>query len=164
MNNYQSDLPATARGVLELMPASRTQVDVFSDQLIESVRNGELDPLQLRATFKAIEMVMERVNKETITNALTEADRYPGERFEAFGCAIQKAEVGISYDYASTGDPIYAHRFRILEQAKEQLKEREAFLKAIKSQITVIVEETGEVVPIKPPVKKSTPGLKFSVK
>lgn len=161
---YIPALPSTAAGVLELMPASRAQVDVFSDQLIESVRNGELDPIQLRATFKALEMVMDRVSKETLPNALTAADKYPGERFEAYGCSIQKGDTYTAYDYASSGDPVYAQRFKIAEQAKEQLKEREAFLKAVKSVMTIVDEGTGEVVTIKPPVKKSIPGLKFTVK
>lgn len=157
-------LPTTAASVLHLMPASRAQVDKFSDDLIESVRNGELDPIELRATFKALEMVMDRVAKETLPNALTASDKYPGERFEAFGCAIQKGDVRTEYDYASSGDPVYAQRFKIAEQAKEQLKEREAFLKAVKSNMTIVDEASGEVVTIKPPVKKSTPGLKFTVK
>lgn len=161
---YIPAAPSSAASVLELMPASRAQVDVFSDQLIEAVRNGEIDPLQLRATFKALEMVAERVIKETATNAMNAAEKYPGERFEAFGCAIQKGDVRTEYDYASTGDPVYAHRFAIAEEANKQLKIRREFLQQVREQMTLVDEGSGEMVTIKPPVKKSTPGLKFTVK
>lgn len=163
-NNITIITPDTASGVLALMPASQAQVDRFSDQLIESVRNGELDPLQLLATFKATEMVIERTRKETKENQMNAADKYPGEKFEAFGCTMQKADVYTSYDYESTTDPVWRQLKQIAESAAQQLKDREAFLKTIKSPMTIVEEGTGEVVTLTPPVKKSTPGLKISIK
>lgn len=157
-------LPNTPSSVLALMPASQAQVDKFSDELIRAVKDGEMNPLQLRATLKATEMVIARVNKETQWEQLTEADKYPERTFEAFGCKIEKAELGTSYDYESCGDPVYAHRLKIQEEATKQVKEREAWLKAVKEPMNFIVEDTGEVVKITPPIKKSTSGLKISVK
>lgn len=146
------------------MPASMAQVDAFSDELIRAVKEGELDPLQLRATIKATEMVLERVNKETQAEQLTAAEKYPGEKFEAFGCTMQKGDVYTSYDYASSGDPVYAKLQEIAKQAQAQLKEREAFLKTLKQPLTVVDEGTGEVARLTPPLKKSVAGLKVTVK
>lgn len=149
---------------MHLMPASQAQVDRFSDELIRAVKEGEVNPLQLRATIKATEMVLDRVNKETQAEQLREADKYPGDKFEAFGCTMQKGDTWTSYNYASCGDPVYAKLQEIAKQATQQLKDREAFLKAIKQPTTIVDEGSGEVVTIQPPVKKSTPGLKVWIK
>jgi len=156
----QPDSPVS---LFRLFPASIAQVDSLSDGLIEAVRNGEVNPLELLASLKATAMAIERVIKETRENQLKEADKYPGTSFEAFGCKIEKAEVGTSYDYASCGDPIWEQRAKILAEAKLQLTERETFLKAIKSPMGIVTED-GEAVAITPPLKKSTSGLKVSVK
>lgn len=157
-------LPDTPASVMHLMPATQAQVDRFSDELIRSVKEGETNPLQLRATIKATEMVLERVNKETQAEQLREADKYPGDKFEAFGCTMQKGDTWTAYDYASCGDPVWKNRKEIVDEAISQLKDREAFLKTLKQPMTFVHEESGEIVTIQPPVKKSVAGLKVSIK
>lgn len=156
--------PSSAMEVLELMPFTRTELDVFTDQVIEAVKGGNANPLQVRAWKKFNELAFERIDKETQAEQLREADKYPGDKFEAFGCTMQKGDVRTEYDYLACGDPIYIRLQSILDSAKEQLKQREAFLKTIKSPMPIIDESTGEVVTINPPIKRSTPGLKISVK
>lgn len=159
-----SELPSSAFGVMRLLPDTKTGVQTFSNQLIQSVRNGEVNPLQLKAMFKIMELVGEIVTEATKANQLTEAEKYPEKKFHAFGFEIEKSENGTKYDYLGCGDPIYEHRHAIAESAKAQLDERAQFLKALKEPLTIVDDESGEVVTIQPPVKKSATGLKFSLK
>jgi hypothetical protein len=161
-----SDLPATALGVLKQFEISITGIGVFSDQLIQSVKEGEVNPLELKAMIKALEMILERTDKETKENQMRAADLFPGDSFEAYGVKFTKADVYTVYDFKHCNDPIWNQRAFILESAKEQLKEREAFLKTLKDPLTFVDEtgDSGEIVTILPPNKKSTPGLKLSIK
>jgi hypothetical protein len=159
-----NELPSTAYGVMRLLPDTKTGVQTFSNQLIQAVRNGEVNPLQVKAMFKVMVMVGEIVNEATKANQLTEAEKYPEKKFNAFGFEIEKSENGTKYDYLSCGDPIYEQRHAIAESAKAHLDERAQFLKALKEPLTVIDDESGEVATIQPPIKKSTTGLKFSLK
>jgi hypothetical protein len=46
-----NELPSTAFGVMRLLPDTKTGVQTFSNQLIQAVRNGEVNPLQVKAMF-----------------------------------------------------------------------------------------------------------------
>lgn len=143
---------------------SRVGIDIESDFLIKAVKEGELDPLQGRAVIKERMDIYERFNKETQAEQLRAADIYPGNKFTAFGVEFTKGDVYTKYEYEVCNDPIYNQRLAILEAATEQLKQREAFLKNVKEPMTIINEETGEAITIYPPSKKTTPGLKLSIK
>lgn len=159
-----SDLPNSAYGVMRLLPDTKTGVDIFSKQLITAVENGEVNPLQLKALFKVMEKVSEKVDEGIKDSLLREADKYNEKKFNMYGFDIEKAEVGTKYDYAACGDPIYNHRLQIFLEAEKQLKERAEFLKALHEPLTLVDDESGEVATVRPPLKKSTTGLKFSMK
>lgn len=156
--------PSSAFGVMRLLPSNKAGVESFSRQLITSVENGEVNPLELKALCKFMEAVFEKVDKETKENQLREAGKYSDKKFNAYGFEIAKEDVGVKYDYASCGDPIYKQRLEILEEAKKQLDERIAFLKTIKEPITLVDDESGEVATIHAPIKRGTEGLKFYMK
>jgi hypothetical protein len=159
-----SDLPTSAMGVLRMFSVTKTGIDMFSRQLVNAVKNGEVNALELKAFLKSLEAIIERVDKETRDEQLKESDRYPEKTFYAFGCQVEKAEVGVRYDYLNCGDPVYEQRHVIFESAKRQLDERAEFLKSLREQITIVDEGSGEVVCVRPPLKKGATGLKFSIK
>lgn len=159
-----SDLPERAQGVLRLFEISQTGIDLFSDQLIEDVQGGNLNPLELRAMVKSLELIIERVNKATQDNQLRAADLFPGSSFEACGVKFTKGDIYTSYNFEGCNDPEWMLFSQQVISAKKSLSEREAFLKTLKVPLTFVDKETGEAITINPPVKKSTPGLKVSIR
>jgi len=159
-----NELPSTAFGVMRLLPDTKTGVDLFSKQLISAVENGEVNPLELKSLFKFMEAVFKKVDEGTKENQLREADKHLEKAFLAYGFQIEKSENGTAYDYAGCNDPIYNQRLRIFEEAKAQLNDRAALLKALKEPITVVDDESGEIATVTPPRKTSTSGLKFTMK
>ncbi len=157
-------LPSNPLSALRMFAQTSTQVDVMSDGIIESVKNGEASGLEVLTFFKAFEKVAERVKKEIHDNVMKEADLHPGTKFEVMGNQFEKAELGTKYDYAICGDPVYARRKDIADIAAGQLKEREAFLKALKEPITIVDEDSGEVITVRPPAKTSTSGIKITIR
>lgn len=155
---------STAIEVIRQVAVSKKDIETFSCQLINAVKEGHVNPLELKASFKAIEQIIEVVNEKTKADQLKEADKYSEKKFLAFGVEIEKAEVGTKYDYSVCGDPVYNHRLQIFNEAKSQLDERANFLKALKEPLTLVDDESGEVATVKPPLKKSQDGLKFSIK
>lgn len=150
----------TAIGALRIMPASKPEVGRFSAQLINSVKAGDVNPLEVLVLLRALESVSENVREAIRENLNAEADRYSEKTFEVFGARIEKAELGTKYKYEASGDPEWARRKAGVDAAMTLLKEREAFLRALREPMTIVVEETGEVVNIVPPTKISTSGLK----
>lgn len=164
METFINNLPSTAISTLRLFATTQSQVDVFSDQLIESVKNGEVNPIELLVVLKAFEKVSDRVLKEIKDNAITEAQKHPGTSFEWNGNKIEKSELGTTYNYSVCNDPVFNQRLQIADEATKQLKERQDFLKSLKEPLTLVDEGSGEVVKIIPPLKKSTTGLKVSIR
>lgn len=159
-----SELPSSPSSLLNLLASTSVQVDVFSDGVISSVKNGEVNPLHVLIQLKAMELASERIKKEIRDNSLTEADKYPGTDFDFLGNKIVKGDVKTEYDFTVCGDTIWEELKTQLDTAKSKVDERQAFLKALKTTIKVLDEITGELVEIRPPLKKTTPGLKISIR
>lgn len=158
-----SELPSTAFGVIRLLPDSKEQIKTFSQQLIKAVHEGEVNALQLKAMFKILEKVIEKVDEGTKENQLRAAGLYSEKQFSAYGCDIEKVEVAVKYDYSVCGDKAW-EMFSVAEKtAADSRKQREVFLKSMKDPISILDEETGEVITVRPPVKTSKDGLKFTV-
>jgi hypothetical protein len=159
-----NDMPSTAISAVRMMPTTQTQIDVFSDQMIESVKSGEANPLEVLHIFKSLEKAQERILKEIKDNILSEAGKYPEKTFEFHGAKLTKTEVGVTYDFKVCGDPVHDQRESIMNAAKNLLDERKEFLKSLKEPITTVDEGSGEVVTIRPPLKKSTSTVTVSIK
>lgn len=157
-------LPNSPSSLLNLMASTSTQVDVFSDGVIQSVKNGETSPLHVMIQLKAMELATERIKKEIKDNVLTAAEKYPGKEFEFLGNKIVKGDVHTEYDFSPCGDPVWETRKSIFEAAKTSMQEREAFLKTIKQPVTIVDEGSGEIVTLKPAIKKTVPGIKISIR
>lgn len=157
------NLPSSAFGVVRLFPDTKQGIEMFSTQLIRAVENGEVDALQLKAYFKAMEKVIEKVDKSTRDSQMTQAEKYGEKKFRAHGMQIEIAEVGTKYDYESCGDIEWERWDSSVKSAEESRKNRETFLKTLKEPMTLVNEETGEVYKVRPPVKRSTTGLKFTI-
>jgi len=156
-------LPETPVQLLTLMANTSTQIDVFSDGIIQAVQGGEINPLAVLVQLKAMEQATERIRKEIRPNMLIEIDKYP-DTFEYLGNKITKAEHGMKYDFSNCGDPEWEQYEHDRLSAANSLKDREAFLKSLKEPIDIIDRRTGEVVTITPPTKKSTSGINISIR
>jgi len=158
------DMQMTPIGAARLLPISQVQVDVFSDGVIESVQQGEANPLEVLLLLKAFEKASKRILEEIRPNFVNESAKYPEKTFIFNGSSMSKTEAGTTYDFDVCNDPIYNDRFKIMEEAKKQLEERKEFLKSLKEPLNVVIDDTGELVKIIPPLKKSTSTLSVSIK
>lgn len=159
-----NQLPDKPISLLNLMASTSTQIDVFSDGIIESVKSGEESPIKVLLQLKAMEKASKRILEEIKENYLTESEKYPGNEFDFLGNKITKDDVYTEYDYSVCGDPVHDQRESIMNASKTMLDERKAFLKALKEPVTIVDEGSGEIITIRPPLKKSTPGLKVSIR
>lgn len=151
-------------GALRMFAQTSTQIDVMSDGIIESVKNGEASGLEVLTFLKAFEKVAERVKKEIHENVMREADLQPGNKFEVMGNQFEKAELATRYDYSVCNDRIYDRLINISIEASKQVKARESFLKALNQPMTLVDDDTGEIHLITPPIKTSMSGIKITIR
>lgn len=155
-----NQIPETAIGTLSLMPSTALEVAKFSKLLIQGVRSGEINPLQLVVQLHALTKVYEEVREEIEDNVLTEAGKYPEKVIERYGARIEKAEVGTKYNYLKSGDLEYEELHAEAELANRKLKEREALLRQL-TEPQAMISRHGESYTAHPPIKTSKAGFKI---
>ena len=153
-------------GVLSVMPETKAQVAIFAEMVRLSVVNGDIDPLLLMARVKSVEATIKAIldTPEVKEAAREQAEKYGQKSFKFHSYRIEQAEIGTTYDYSGCGCPIYARLESVAKSADKALKERQAELKALTKPQTIFDDESGEVCTIVPPLRRSTSGLKFTLK
>jgi hypothetical protein len=161
---YPSNLPETPVQLLTLMANTSTQINFFSDGVIEAVQGGEISALAVLVQLRAMAQASERILKEIDKNIMSEADKYPGSTFEFAGNKITKAEHGVKYDYSVCGDPVLNDLLEASKVLAEKVKARQERLKAQTGPENILDEVSGEVFIITPPIKRSKSGLNVSIR
>lgn len=159
-----NELPNSAVGMLRLMPSKASEVATFVRQVVNSVKNGDANALEVLVMLRALELAAEEIREEIQENILNEADRFSEKVIERYGSRIEKCEVGTKYIYETSKDWEWEQMDSELRTLQHKIKEREKFLRSLTSPMTLVVESTGEVVQINPPVKKSKSGVKVYIK
>lgn len=154
----------TPTSVINLLPSTSDEMNRFANNVIQAVKNGEENPLQMLVQIRAMEKAFKIITEKIKENYLTESEKYPGDKFEFKGNQIQKGDVHTDYDYTVCGDPIWNQRKSILDIAKTLLDERQDFLRTLREPMTIVDDESGEIATVRPPLKKSIPGLKITIK
>lgn len=153
-------MPDTPMSALRVMPSTPQQIATFAKGIIQSVKSGDANPLEVLVMLRSLELVSELVRDEIGDNVLTAAEKYSEKKFEAFGAIIERSENGTKYSYETSRDTVYERLQTDFNTAKDRLDERTAFLRGLKQPMTVIDELTGEVVMVCPPLKKSKSGVR----
>lgn len=158
-----NEYPSSPASLLHLNPSSAQQIEAFASSIINEVKSGDESPLRVLIQLRAMERASKQILKGIEENLLTEAEKYPGNSWEMWGNRLEKAELGVTYDFSVCKDPTFERLEVDFNTAKERLDERKEFLKAIKKPLDVVSED-GEAITIYPPQKKSTTGLKVTIK
>ena len=147
------------------IPASKEEQAVLSSAMINSVLDGEIDPIKAVVQAKSLVETLTLFLKDKGVNdlVLREVEKY-GKQTSKDGATIAIKEVGSKWDYSECGDPIYNRLSSQKAEIEEKLKERESLLKATKEPRTEVDEETGEVYTVNPPSKSSTTSYAITFK
>lgn len=139
-------------------PANKTEIKQMSQQLIDTVIDGDVDPIKQVVYATAIRDVVKNFLDSRDVKDLTirEIAKY-GKSASAYGATLTSKEGGVKYDYSVCNDPVYAEMVAQQEALKAKMKEREEYLKHIPELgQTVVNEETGEVSKIYRPARMAT--------
>lgn len=132
-------------------------------QIVQALDNGEVNPLDLKLAFKAIEDLGKKVKGTLDTHLVEEASKYT-KTFMYKGSEFTTMEAGTRYDYSECGHQEYndlVSQIKVLEARKKEIEED---LKGIKGSRTEVNEDTGEIIKLYPPKKTSTTTVSTTIK
>jgi len=152
----------TPMSVLELFSTSKDSIKLFGDGIINQVKEGYADPLRIAALTRSMEAIAKYVNDNLKDNQKNEAQKYGDKPFILHGCEMQYTSVKTEYDYTTSNDPIWGELQEQLSKLNEQIKQRQEWLKTMGKPEDIRIDD--ELITIYPPMKKTTLGLKVSIK
>lgn len=129
------------------LPATKAERETFVQMCVDEIKSGVRNPLELEVMLKNLEETVNAIRKHPEVKELVyeEAEKYPEKTFKAFGCTITKTS-RTSYNYSNCNDSSY-NDLKVQEALlKEQIKNREGFLKSLKSGMSVADPDTGEMI------------------
>jgi hypothetical protein len=153
----------SASSILSLCPENSGQRDTFIQSVVEPIENGFEDALDVLIKIKHWQKTFEQIIPLIESKAISEAEKFGEKTFQKLGFEITIKEVGTKWNFEKTNDKALFRFHESSEKLKNEIKEREAFLKTLKQKTTFVDEETGEVLEIFPPYKISKTGLSFSL-
>lgn len=174
-----SQLELSTTSILSLFETTKEQRQDFISRVVQSVENGEVDPLKVHLQIKCMEKIIEGItstdekkNKEAAPlakrykAALVEAaEKFGAKEFEFMNAKIKIGETGTKYDYSKCGDPELAQWTAEQTALAEKIKTRQELLqKAPVKGMTLVNEETGETYTVYPPSKSSSTSLIVTLK
>lgn len=168
--NREAEMAAPTAGVNsimnELTPVTLTKSSAqdHAIRIANFVADGDMNALDVATKLSYISDVIERARELLRSDCVREAEKYgKGETPTINGAKIELAETGVKYDYSRCGDTAWENFNQQIVSAKESMKSREAFLKSLKSPMSIADELTGgEMITVHPPQKSSTTNIKIT--
>jgi hypothetical protein len=157
-------LPDTPSSVLQLLNADKAALEKFANTIIQDVKEGRENPLEIQLLIKKYEYVLNEIKENIKVNVNNETAKYGDKEFEYGGAKCHYTPVKTEYNFEVCGDYELSRINSEIKALTEQKKKREEFLKSLINPLTLLNEVTGEIETIYPPQKKQSYGLKITLK
>ena len=139
---------------------SKESLPRLAEKIIQSVHDGFERAVELASKLDFIAKVCGEAKNSLKEKTIKEVE----DGFSAKGYKVEVCEAGVSYDYSRCNDSEYKKLIDRMNALQKRIKDREKFLKSLKPEgFEYADSETGEVIKLYPPVKKSTTTLRFTL-
>lgn len=152
--------------VLTLFPETKSQQKSFVDRLVETVLEGDVDPLRVEAQMCNIEQIVKTYRKDERVKdiLLQEAERYhKDELSNLYNSKFEIKEVGVKYDYSVCGHPEWEKLNEAINELTERKKNLEKELQLKRESFIYTDIETAEQTEVFPPERSSTTSVVVTV-
>jgi len=173
MENQYNEL--TAPSILSLFETNKEQRKSFVTDVVERLRNGEIDPLKVHLQVKAMEEIIttltstdEKKNKNftlaiDYKNMLLRSAEQHGKKFQLHNAEFSIKEAGTVYDWSKCEDPELNELLAQEKALKEKIKAKQDFLKTVPAS-GIEIRFGDELVTVYPPAKSSTTSVSVTLK
>lgn len=140
----------TAVSFLKQIANDRQTIDSFTNQLTIEMQDGSIDTQWLHGALS--KLIKNLTDLKDLNAQNLDADNI---HKEAFGFTFTKKEAGAKYDFSNCNHPKWIELSQKESELKEQKKVIETTLKTIKAPMTIVDDETGDIISVNPPIKSS---------
>ena len=135
---------------------SKTEIERVANEMVQGIIDGNAETDKALLTIRAIRVAMESAEDKIKDQVIDELHRRGKEGFDVYGAKVNLKELGVKYDFENCKDPEWLIFNIQIKKLTELRKERGVFLKSLTKSMTIVDEDTGEVLTINPPIRQST--------
>ena len=154
-----------SKETLGLFATDNAQRFEFANDIVNRVIIGEVDSINIHLQLKAMEEIIKTIQGNDVYKRilLEESEKY-GKSFDKYNAKFSIKETGVKYDYSQCNDSILLELEEKALLLDNEIKERQAFLKALPITGIDIIDFNGEVLKVFPPSKSSTTSVAVTLK
>ena len=136
--------------IIRSFPLAQKDHEGIIERIVEYVRSGDIDPLEVELYLKAMDNIVSSVRKDMYYKEAVEAeaDKYPEKKIPIQGCIVEKSSRS-TMDYSTDQEWCSMNK---------DLKARETMLKSLEKEM--VDPDTGVVAT--PPAKKVSSFFKIT--
>lgn len=153
----KNELMAVDGKILDL---NKKEISVMAENFMAGA--DSFDTVKLAAQLAKFELFASEIGKHIKEHLFVDLRQNKDSKLTAFGVDFSEMEAGVKYDYTAT--PSWVALQDQIDALKEKQKEIEATCKTLKSKVSILDEETGELNDFYPPAKSSTTTIKKIIK
>ena len=157
-------IPDTPSAVLQLLNADKESLDQFAISIIQDVKEGRSNPLEIQILIRKYEYVLNEIKENIKVNVNTETLKYGEKPFNYGGAECHYTPTRTEYNFQGCGDSGWLVLDEQIKELTAQRKQRETYLKSLTGTITVVNPDSGELETLSPAQKSQTYGLKVTLK
>lgn len=122
----------TTTSTLALFETTKEQREVFAQNMLMAIREGQIDPLKVHMQIKSAEHLLDTLkdNPEYKSLLLEQAEKH-GKKFETYNAEFQVKEAGVKWDYSQCADDFYYDLVAKRDALDREIKERQKFLQCV---------------------------------
>jgi hypothetical protein len=144
----------------QILDLSKKEIAQMAESFMANQES--INVVKLAAQLAKFQLLASEMDKHIKDHLFVDLRQNKDSKLSAFGVDFSEMEGGVKYDYSET-ESWCKLQFEI-DRLKEKQKEVEAFCKALKSKVSILDEETGELADFYPPSKSSTTTIKKIIK
>jgi hypothetical protein len=144
----------------QILDLSKKEIAQMAESFMANA--DSINTVKLAAQLAKFQLLASEMDKHIKEHLFVDLRQNKDSKLSAFGVDFSEMEGGVKYDYSET-ESWCKLQFEI-DRLKEKQKEIEAFCKALKSKVSILDEETGELADFYPPSKSSTTTIKKVIK
>jgi P2-related tail formation protein len=142
-----------------ILDSDKHQLDTLIDVIVNEAEGYELEAY---ITAKKLEYVVKSLIEILQPMAISEAEKQKGNTL--YGAEVNVKDTGVRYNFSECGYLPYNNLISDKKQIETELKGMETLLKSINKKTTIVDEQSGEILDVKPPVRTAGTSIVLTIK
>lgn len=143
---------------------TKSNVKTLAEQMISDIKSGSTNLFETASKIEFMIQTLDQVMTSVREQLVDELHKYGQESkvgVKTNGVTFKIKETGVKYDYSNTA--LWVAKKQAIDELTNDLKSLESTLKSVKTKMTTVDENTGEIMEFWQPIKSSKTSVEITL-